>query len=188
MELNKIHSTVYKILNENVKTIEDFYLENDIIFDKLVYLGGGEFGKAYSIGNGKVLKITTSKSEFELAKQMEGKNIPVLDSIAKIYKTDIIDGKMLIILEELELDSNIDELFYDLQNYLDEQGLSILYLHELDIDENEITDELKKFIDGMLGINKAYRYLNVLASDINTDNLGYSKNGKLKAFDIDDKK
>jgi len=72
-------------VNENVKTINTFYSENNINPDELYYLGKGDFGEAYSIGDGRVLKKTSSKNEFELAKQMEGKNIPVLDSIAKIY-------------------------------------------------------------------------------------------------------
>lgn len=34
---------------------------------------------------------------------------------------------MLIILEELETDSHIEDLYYELQNYLDEQNLPIQY-------------------------------------------------------------
>jgi hypothetical protein len=188
MELRKfIATTIREYLNENIKTINDFYLENNINPDELSYLGEGDFGKAYSIGDGRVLKKTSSKNEFELAKQMEGKNIPVLDSIAKIYKTDIINGQMLIILEELEEDSHIEDLYYELQNYLDEQGLPIQYLNNLDIDEIEISDELQSFINDLDDIIRAYRYLGVEASDIRPENMGYSKEGKLKTFDVDDK-
>ena len=74
--INKIKS-INKFLNENIKTIDDFYNENNINPDDLSYLGHGDFGKAYSIGDGRVLKRTSSKSEFDLAKEMENKNIPV---------------------------------------------------------------------------------------------------------------
>ncbi len=174
-------------VNENVKSIDDFYLENNINPDDLSYLGSGDFGEAYSIGDGRVLKKTSSKSEFNLAKQMEGKDIPVLESIAKIYKTDIINGQMLIILEELEEDSHIEDLYYELQNYLDEQGLPIQYIDHLDTDELDISDELQNFMNDLDDIIRAYRYLGVEASDIRPENMGYSKEGKLKAFDIDDK-
>ena len=176
-----------QFVNENVKSIDDFYLENSINPDDLSYLGSGDFGEAYSIGDGRVLKKTSSKNEFNLAKQMEGKNIPVLESIAKIYKTDIINNQMLIILEELEEDSHIEDLYYELQNYLDEQGLPIQYIDNLDTDEMEISDELQLFINDLDDIIRAYRYLGVEASDIRPENMGYSKDGKLKAFDIDDK-
>lgn len=192
MEKNKylrnfIRTTLQECLNENVKTIDDFYHENNIKPDELSYLGSGDFGEAYSIGDGRVLKKTSSKNEFNLAKQMEGKEIPVLDAFAKIYKTDIINDQMLIILEELEEDSHIEDLYYELQNYLDEQGLPIQYIDHLDDDEIEISDELQLFIDDLDDIIRAYRYLGIEASDIRPENMGYSKEGKLKAFDIDDK-
>jgi hypothetical protein len=188
MKLRKfIATTIREYLNENVKTIDDFYVENNINPDDLIYLGSGDFGEAYSIGDGRVLKQTSSKNEFNLAKQMEGKDIPVLNSIAKIYKTDIVNNQMLIILEELEEDSHIEDLYYELQNYLDEQGLPIQYLDNLDTDEMEISDELQSFMNDLDDIIRAYRYLGVEASDIRPENMGYSKDGKLKAFDIDDK-
>ena len=185
--IDKIKS-INKFLNENIKTIDDFYNENNINPDDLSYLGSGDFGKAYSIGDGRVLKKTSSKSEFNLAKKMENENTPVLNkAFAKIYKTDIINGEMLIILEELKEDSHIEDLYYELNEYLEEQGLSIQYLDYLDTDEIEISDELQSFMDDIDDINRAYRYLGIEASDIKTENLGYSKKGKLKAFDIDDK-
>ena len=176
-----------QFVNENVKTMDDFYAENNIDPDDLSYLGSGDFGEAYSIGDGRVLKMTSSKNEFSLAKQMEDKNIPTLNSFAKIYKTDIINNQMLIILEELEEDSHIEDLYYELQNYLDEQGLPIQYIDYLDTDEMEISDELQSFMNDLDDIIRAYRYLGVEASDIRPENMGYSKDGKLKAFDIDDK-
>ena len=188
MKLRKfIATTIREYLNENVKTIDSFYAENNINPDDLSYLGSGDFGEAYSIGDGRVLKKTSSKNEFNLAKQMEGKDIPVLNSIARIYKTDIINNQMLIILEELEEDSHIEDLYYELQNYLDEQGLPIQYIDNLDTDGIEISDELQSFMNDIDDIIRAYRYLGVGASDIRPENMGYSKEGKLKAFDIDDK-
>lgn len=182
-----IKNILKECLNENVKTIDDFYSENNINPDELSYLGSGDFGEAYSIGDDRVLKKTSSKNEFNLAKQMEGKEIPVLDAFAKIYKTDIVNGQMLIILEELEEDSHIEDLYYELQNYLDEQGLRIQYIDYLDTDEIEMSDELQSFMNDLDDIIRAYRYLGIAASDIRPENMGYSKEGKLKAFDIDDK-
>jgi hypothetical protein len=49
------------------------------------------FGKAYSIGDGRVLKITDSTNEFNIAKSLLGKNdVPALDGI--------VDFMLLILL------------------------------------------------------------------------------------------
>lgn len=185
---NFIETAVRRNLNEDAKTMDDFYLENNINPDDLSYLGRGDFGEAYSIGDGRVLKKTSSKNEFNLAKEMEGKNIPALNSLAKIYKTDIINGQMLIILEELTEDSDIEDLFYELQSLLDEQGLQVQYIDYLDTEGIEISKELQSFINDLEDIVNAYRYLGVEASDIRPENMGYSEDGKLKAFDVDDKR
>ena len=174
-------------INESEKTLEDFYVENNIDPEELSYLGKGDFGTAYSTGDGRVLKRTTSKSEFKLATEMEQSDTPVLNSFVKIYKTEIIKGEMYILQEELIEDSHIEDLYSELQSYLDDQGLPIQYLDHLDTDDLDISDELQKFMDDIDDINRAYRYLGIEASDIRPENLGYSQDGKLKAFDIDDK-
>ena len=174
-------------INESEKTLEDFYVENNIDPEELSYLGKGDFGTAYSTGDGRVLKRTTSKSEFKLATEMEQSDTPVLNSFVKIYKTEIVKGEMYILQEELIEDSHIEDLYSELQSYLDEQGLPIQYLDHLDTDDLDISDELQKFMDDIDDINRAYRYLGIEASDIRPENLGYSQDGKLKAFDIDDK-
>ena len=174
-------------INESEKTLEDFYVENNIDPEELSYLGKGDFGTAYSTGDGRVLKRTTSKSEFKLATEMEQSDAPVLNSFVKIYKTEILKGEMYILQEELIEDSHIEDLYYELESYLNDQGLPIQYLDHLDTDDLDISDELQKFIDDIDDINRAYRYLGIEASDIRPENLGYSQDGKLKAFDIDDK-
>lgn len=185
---NIIENQVKIYLSESIKSLNDFYVENNIDEDGLSYLGRGEFGEAYSIGDGRVLKKTSSKNEFNLAKKIENNNAPILDSIAKIYKTEIIDGQMFIILEELEEDSEIETLFYELLSVLEEQGLSIEYMGHLDLDEIEISNELNRFMDELDDIVRAYRYLEIDSPDISPENMGYSKEGKLKAFDVDDKR
>jgi hypothetical protein len=97
---------------------------------------------------------------------------------------------MLIILEEIDEDSHIEDLYYELQSYLDEQGLPIQYINNLDIDElgEELSEEMVEFMDQVDDIVRAYRYLGIEASDIKPDNMGYRiTDGKLVAFDIDDK-
>ena len=95
---------------------------------------------------------------------------------------------MLILMEELEEDSHIEDLYYELENYLEEQNLPIQYINYLDTSEIEFSDELISFINDIEDIIRAYNYLGVEASDIKPDNMGRDKNNKIKAFDIDDKR
>jgi len=170
-----------------VNAAEAFYAQNNINPDNLSYLGSGDFGEAYSTGDGRVVKTTGSKSEFEIAKQLENNPAPVLNAFAKIYKTATIGRDMVILMEELYEDSNIENLYYELEEYLSEQGLPIQYLGNLDTDEIELSDEMITFMDEIDDINRAYRYLGIEASDIKPDNMGRDKTGRLKAFDIEDK-
>jgi hypothetical protein len=184
-------------LFESGKSIEDFYWENHINPEELSFLGSGEFGTAYLTHDNRVLKQTSSKTEFGIAQKMEKINIPVLRSFAKIYKTEIINdsklhANMFIIMEHLKESGKIENLWYEMDELLQNQGLSVQYLNHLDIDEleeqgYEISEELQKFMDDLDGIIRAYRYFGIEASDIQPDNLGYSNDGTLKAFDIDDK-
>ena len=183
-ELKNLIKKVVKELKE--ETIANFYAKHSIDPEEMTYLGKGDFGEAYSIGNGMVLKITSSKSEFNLAKELQTNP---REALVRIYDTEIVDNNMMIIEEELEEDSNVENLFYQLLNILDEQGLPIQYVGNLDIDElNEQPDEeMIRFMDQIDDINRAYRSLGIEASDIRPENLGYDKNRILKAFDIDDK-
>lgn len=56
----KLKETIIEeFLNENIKTINDFYSENNINLNDLNYLGSGDFGEAYSIGDGRVYQFNT---------------------------------------------------------------------------------------------------------------------------------
>ena len=180
----------FKIIKENIDRINlnQFFIDNNINPESINYLGRGDFGEAYSTGDGRVIKITRSDSEFKIAKELENTTVPVLkNGFAEIYKTDIIDNNKIILMEELNEDSHIEDLYYELDNYLQEQNLPIQYLGYLDTDNIELSDELISFIDDVDDIIRAYRYLGIEASDIKPDNMGTDKNGKIKAFDIDDK-
>jgi hypothetical protein len=161
----------------------------DIDYSDLNYLGRGDFGEAYSDDEGKVFKFTSSKSEASLAKEIMKSNSKY-NAFADIYDVVDLDNRVtLIVQEELEEDSSIEDMYYEVDNILDNQELPIQYIHNLDYDEldEEIDSELEKFINDLEDIVRSYRMLGIEASDIRPENMGYDKSGKLKAFDIDDK-
>lgn len=192
-ELYKNHVNKKLIENINNKTIQQFYVENHIDPDELSYLGKGDFGTAYSIGDGRVLKITTSKNEFGIAQKLENTtSVLYKNAFAHVYKAEIVENKMFIILEELREDSNIENLWYEMDELLQTAGLPVQYLGNLDTDEMEelgyhISDKLHEFMNSVEYIIRAYRNLGIEASDIRPENMGYDASGNLKGFDIDDK-
>jgi len=180
----------YKISQNNYMSPLELYAKSigvDLSF--FHYMGKGDFGEAYETDNGQVLKITSSSSEVEIAKSLMGRNTT---HFAQIYDVKKINGYNFILQEKLEHNTDIENKFYQLQNLLEQQGLQIQYLGYLDEDELTSEDkilyqELSSFINDLENINRAYRNLGIEASDIRPENLGYDKNGNLKAFDIDDK-
>lgn len=174
------------IENEGVNK-EEFFQQNNIDPEELSHMGNGDFGDAYSIGDGRVLKITRSKSEFDFAKELAGKDVPALDGFVNFYVANIVNNQYYIIMEELEEDYDIEDMYYQVQELLSHEGLPIQYLHMLDTDELDLDEDILSFISDIEDINHSYRYLGIEASDIKPDNLGVDRNGKVKAFDIDDR-
>lgn len=168
--------------------------------DNLDYLGKGHFGEAYLIKDlNQVLKRTSSETEFKIAEEIKkssDQNPNSYSSFAKIYLTDKIENDKYILLEYLEEDSEIEDLFYQLNDLLDSQGLSIPYIGYLDEDELEepLSDEMKQFIQDIWNIVDDYKKLGIEAVDIHPENLGRSNikdpdtdHYPVKAFDIDTK-
>jgi len=161
----------------------------DVNFEDIDYLGSGDFGTAYSIGDGKVLKITSSKTEFAIAQELMKNNY---SSFAKVYDTQLIDGDMIIVLEELDVYGDVEDLWYQMSEILDSQGLPAVYVGNLDLDEwreqgNEVSDELESFISDVYGMSVDYRNLGIEAADLRPENIGMASDGTYKAFDIEDK-
>lgn len=174
--------------------LQKFYEKNNIDPDDMGYIGSGEFGEAYTVGNGKVLKITTSKSEYKYAQEIQkGK----YDGFTTIYDTAEIKiptqiGSYYIVMEELEQDQDDETMFYEVRNLLETQGLPVQYISHFDegdyVEEHgEIEPNILKFMNELDNIATDYRRLGIEASDIQPDNIGRDSKGKLKAFDIDNK-
>jgi len=176
-------------------TEDEFYSENGIDPDNLSYAGEGDFGEAFHTGDDRILKKTSSYSEYRIALETQKKK---MDGFAEIYATEKINGTYYILQEELEHDSSIEDTMGRLNSMLETQGLSVQYMSHFDDDEyleqegDEVIDgridpELAHFMTELEDIVRGYRMLGIEASDIRAENMGRDKQGKLKAFDIDDK-
>lgn len=181
----------YQVVIANT-TEEKFYTRNQIDSDDLCFAGSGDFGEAYHAGKNRILKRTTSKSEYEFAKKIMIGNYP---AFVKIYDADEVkDGSThhsyYILQEELDIDQDTETMFHQLLEILDTQGVPISYISHFDDSEYEekIDDDMLKFMDDIGEIVRSYHRLGIEAPDIRSENLGRNKQGRLLAFDVDEKK
>jgi len=193
--LNQVKAS-YRIIAKI--TEEEFYTRNKIDPEDLSYAGSGDFGEAFYVKGDRILKKTTSASEFKIAKEIQRGHYP---AFVKIYDVEeITEGasSYYILQDELELDSDLEDTFVRLNSMLETQGLSAQYMDHFDEDEyieaegDEVVDgkidpELLKFMNELEDVVRDYRRLGIEASDIRSENLGRDKQGKLIAFDVDER-
>lgn len=178
MKYNKLKN----LLMEN-----KFYDKHDIVKDNLHYIGSGDFGEAYLTKDNKVLKITTSDTEYKYAKDLVNHN-KQFPNFVDIYDVGKEDNEYYILQEYLEENSKIEDMYYELSNILEEADSNINELPYFDEDDlKEPPDKkLQKFMDELTNIvSDAIRLTGKHSVDISPDNLGYDKSNKLKLFDID---
>lgn len=169
---------------ENSHGIDEEFLErHDILGDDLGWLGRGDNGDAYTCGDGRVLKVTKSGAEYEIAKRLIGSKY---DGIVEYFAAEKVGGSYYLLMEEL--DPIDDSEFNEAIAMLESQGLPITYLDHFDADEYE---ESHGEAPDMSFLNELWEVLFDLRkagigerADIRSENLGRDSSGKLKAFDV----
>lgn len=145
----------------------------DFIKDKMnikdsTYIGGGFFGYAHDIGDGKILKITKDKTEAINAKKVLGKN---LTHIANVYDVKKIKTKskmyFIIVLEKLVLDKELEIIHEELKEVFDINKSKLLDNSIIDQVKNKYHREFLKDIT-KIGREKAWSKWIDIISD-NTD-------------------
>lgn len=170
---------------------EEFLEKEGIDPDDIGWLGGGENGNAYDLGDGRVLKITRSNNEYQKALEVKGKRF---SNLIDIYSAEKVGSAYYIIMEDLDMDPQDEALFYETLEILNTQGLPITYISYFDQEEyeaeyGEISEEVKAFINELETVVSDLRRAGIGdRADIHADNLGRDKNtGALKAFDLMEK-
>jgi len=171
------------------------------------YIGHGLFGVAYDIGDNKVLKITSDKSEAAENLGLIGKP---LKYIAQPYRVFQVNSEVNadfpitygIILEKLKTDQPYFKRMYDRLEYVFKNIFNIdykealevyLYGHQFDhdIEKSEVDHYFKKnsedaeFFFSILRIAEELDKYGVESLDYyNAENLGYKKDGAIGFFDV----
>jgi len=173
-------------------------------FSQPQYLGQGRHGFAYDIGNDKIMKVTSDKSEAVESLKVKGIELEHLANIYDVFeitpqKTSPIPQSYVIISEKLKTDQQyfdriVKRLQYAFNNILGLNFYSVLddYLYGgYDLNKDKIDKYLlknpedAKFYYGLLAIADEARKYGIKSADFyNTSNLGYKKNGNLGFFDM----
>lgn len=168
--------------NDSNLTEKQFHEKYDIDPDEIGYAGKGDNGTAYHVSNDRILKITRSKPEWDLAKELLGRSHE-FSNFVEYYAAEIVDGDYYILMEEISADdSEIEDLFGQAQEYLIDGPA---YPDHFDPDDFEdVNPYVIDFIDELCNVVYDYRKLGVFNPDIRAENLGRDSAGTLKAFDI----
>jgi tRNA nucleotidyltransferase/poly(A) polymerase len=172
---------------------------------RLERIKGGEFGVAYDIGNGMVLKITKDTTEAAENSVLIGKPLKYIAQPYKVLSIKSRSGDIpethAIILEKLKTDpERFKRLFQRIDvafNQIMDTGITDAieyYIGKWDngkVDRNKIENYLKKnpedagFFYGLVNIGREALNYGVESMDyLNYENLGYKKNGALGFFDV----
>src|ERR1035437_4627852 len=168
------------------------------------YYNKGTYGYAYDIGNDKIMKITSDKSEAIESQKIKGKILKHLADVYDVYEIkpkegSIIPESYVIIMEKLKINESYFDRMIVRLDYAFENILGIDFNHIIDdyisgeyedkgyMIDKYLTKNLEdsKFYYGLLSIADEARQYGIESMDyINTSNLGYKKNGNLGFFDM----
>lgn len=119
IELNENNETRIGIPEETIKK-----LFSKLGLTAISRLGNGQFGDAYDVGGGKVLKITTDKSEAVNCKNIIGGTYKHIASVYEVRQFTYVknserggDIYYTILLEKVKLDSSLEPLMGQLKQY-----------------------------------------------------------------------
>jgi len=185
-------------------------LKDKLGFKKLEEIGEGTNGVAYSIGDNKVLKITTDLSEYAEAMKIKGKKNRHLADVYGVYR---LSGKyknlVIIISEYLKTDfvhtNDMDYILHRVFNELFESEYSYFnefiqdYINGMisikdfqEIKEELFSKENEHMFEGAEAFDYAIdffnmleeiRYLGITSADFGPTNFGYKKDGSLAYLD-----
>jgi hypothetical protein len=191
--LKQIRSVISLLEGTDWDGLKRFLNNEEIEFNSVDWLGSGEYGNAYSLGNGTVLKITNSENEFSLASQIKNNQLP---GLVKIYRWGWYNEDKpklyYILMDELDTDSSIEDMFSRVEMILTTQGLDVSQTGSFDEDEYDgsegpLDSDTIKFMDDIATIYRSCNYLGIRTPDVNYGNLGYDTSGNLTLFDIQDR-
>ena len=167
------------------------------------YLKSGTFGSAYDIGDNKILKVTSDKSEAVENLKLIGKPLKYIAEPYKVYGITPRSGEtkyFVIILEKLKTDEHhftamMERLDFAFNKILKIELGDVIDHYVLGYDTGVDEDKVKKymsrnpkdkeFFDSLMKIAEECQEYGIESFEfLKPANLGYKKNGSLGFFDV----
>lgn len=197
---------IHNTLATNNLTITDFaeIIAKKAGFNDLNYLGSGTMGFAYDIGDGKVMKVTSDKSEANEAYKLIGKQNKHIGNFYNVYTFDEPYNNIFVIIrEKLEVRPNNARKYIDaFDNFLDNEintnngDLTIFGLERvIDQHDQEKFDKLNKTMANYDRNQNRMIFMfydlvvelfnnNIRSADFIPYNFGFRNDGTLAYYDI----
>ena len=130
-------------------------ITNKLNVDNLKYLKSGEYGDAYNIGNDKILKLTTDRSEALESQKIKGKFNKHLADIYNVYEVNYtiagVNKKIYaILLEYLDVDKNkFTNYIKNINEYFREKTDTIILdiIDDYHFNRNVYNNEYKEYVE-----------------------------------------
>ena len=167
------------------------------------YLAEGTNGVAYDIGDDKVLKVTSDRSEAVENLELLGKPLKYIAEPYKVFSITPKEGEQelfVIILEKLKTDAEYFNRMKKRLDYVLDKIMGVALGDVFDhfirgdpagVDEEKLNKyfiknpEDKKYFDGLMNIAEEAKLYCIESMDyLNPNNLGYKKNGVMGFFDV----
>lgn len=167
------------------------------------YLKSGTFGAAYDIGDNKILKVTTDKSEAVENLNLIGKPLEYIAEPYKVFEVKPKTGETkhyAIILEKLKTDDayfgkmmhRLKQLFNEVfKVHLLDAIDQIIYGYDVGLDMDKVEEYFEKnptdgkFFNDITKIVQECNKYGIESTDfMNYENLGYKPNGNVGFFDV----
>jgi hypothetical protein len=102
-------------------------IANVFDIEELSYLGSGTHGSAFDCGNGKVLKITNDKSEFNNCSNIVGMIIP---NVMNVYKVAVVKDQSVYFIQYKKYDL-LRDVYPEIYTFFENNQDCIVNLFEL---------------------------------------------------------
>ncbi len=189
---------------KNFKDVENKLLRNNYVLIK--FIGRGEFGYAYDIGNDRVLKITSDEREANSSSIIIGKNFKNIVKIFRVFKLNSINDVWFIEQEKLKSINKdiIDDWLFKFRNnndfalplwklleHITDDFISLSIVNKNNAKQllknlycdNNIAPNEAKFLKNMIDAANDLKEMKIIFKDWHSSNI-MQKNGYYKIIDL----
>ena len=186
--LSTYQRSVFNLLNKALEGLHpnriyynDFFKRHEVNKATLDWLGGDESGDAYDCGDGRIFNLTRSPLEYSSAINLLGKSYT---HITDYYVVEKVGSDYYILMEDVDqIDPSVFEQAVD---GLSSQGLTLESIALFDVTRYKDTFGVipnRFLLKELAGVVRDLKRAGLFTvADIRAEVLGWSEDGRLKAF------